>query len=69
MIAVGGALDPSLYAVETTGNLPDLATLKCDTNEGVTLFDLTELKWGSLFNASAGLYKVPKQVYDVIGGS
>jgi hypothetical protein len=69
MIAVGGALDGSLYAVETTGDLPDLMTIKCDGTEGVGLFDLTTSTWGSFYNATAAPYQVPKQVYDVIGGS
>lgn len=69
MLSVGGALNASMYAVETTGKLPDLSTTKCDRWGGVGLFDLTNLTWGSFFNQHAPEYQVPNKVVDVIGGS
>jgi len=68
MLSVGGALDASMYAAETVGNLPDLSSLKCDANGGVRLFDLTSLTWGTFFNASAEPWKVPSLVTKRIGG-
>lgn len=69
MMTVGGSLDANMYAVETTGQIPNLATLKCDQHGGVALFDLSNLTWGSFFDAYAPAYQVPKKVVDVIGGS
>jgi len=69
MLRVGGSLDASLYAVETTGQLPNLSTMNCDRKEGVALFDLSALTWSSFFNAHAPQYQVPGNVVDVIGGS
>ncbi|KAH6663379.1 putative cell wall anchored protein [Halenospora varia] len=69
MMSVGGSLDASMYAVETSGQLPNLSTVACDQKEGVVLFDLSALTWGSFFDAYAPQYQVPKSVVDVIGGS
>jgi hypothetical protein len=69
MMAVGGSLDASMYAVETSGIIPELSGIKCDRREGVALFDLSTLKWGSSFDPHAPDYQIPKKVIDVIGGS
>jgi hypothetical protein len=69
MMTVGGSLDGNMYAVETTGKLPNLSTLNCDRWGGVALFDLSNLTWGSFFDAYAPEYQIPKKVVDVIGGS
>ncbi|KAF8456846.1 hypothetical protein BDZ91DRAFT_786079 [Kalaharituber pfeilii] len=45
---------------------------KCDSNAGIQLFDLSTLEWTTKIDVQAdsekGRYKVPKQLYDVIGG-
>lgn len=69
MMTVGGLLDTNLYAVETTGQLPNLNTSKCDRWGGVALFDLSNLTWGSFFNPYAPEYQLPTKLVDVIGGS
>ncbi|KAH8692510.1 hypothetical protein GQ44DRAFT_719790 [Phaeosphaeriaceae sp. PMI808] len=69
MMTVGGSLDADMYAVETSGQLPNLTTLKCDQWGGVALFDLSNLTWSSSFNLYAPEYQVPQKVVDVIGGS
>ena len=69
MMTVGGSLDASMYAVETTGQIPNLTSMTCDKWGGVALFDLSNLTWGSFFNAYAPDYQVPKKVVDAIGGS
>lgn len=69
MLLVGGSLNSSMYAVETTGQLPDLTTLTCDTKQGVSLFDLTNLTWGSYFDMYSSEYQLPEKVVNVIGGS
>ncbi|KAK2797437.1 hypothetical protein FQN51_008470 [Onygenales sp. PD_10] len=41
----------------------------CDwETKSVAVYDLTELKWGSVFNAKAASYEVPKQLSKIIGG-
>jgi hypothetical protein len=42
MIAREGSLDADTYAIETTGQLPDLDTIKCDQQGGVALFDMSD---------------------------
>lgn len=69
MLTVGGALDASMYAVETTAQLPSLNNTTCDTQGGVALFDLSNLTWGSFFDAYAPAYQVPEKLVRVIGGS
>ncbi|KAH8727348.1 hypothetical protein GQ44DRAFT_825053 [Phaeosphaeriaceae sp. PMI808] len=69
MMTVGGSLDADMYAVETSGQLPNLTTMKCDQLGGVALFDLSNLTWSSSFNPYAPEYQVPQKVVDVIGGS
>lgn len=69
MLRTGGSLDASLYAVETSAQVPDLASMQCDTKEGVALFDLTALTWSSFYNAYASEYQLPQNVVDLIGGS
>ncbi|EKG22634.1 Galactose oxidase/kelch beta-propeller [Macrophomina phaseolina MS6] len=69
MMSTGGARDASLFAVETTGAIPDLNATTCDPGEGVLLFDMTDLTWGSFFNFSAEPYRVPAPVVDAIGGT
>jgi hypothetical protein len=70
MMSVGGALNASMYGVETSGQIPpNLNTAKCDPSEGVAIFDLSTLKWGSFFNPYAPAYRVPQKVVDVIGGT
>jgi hypothetical protein len=70
MMSVGGSLDASTYAVETSGRMPsDLSTMKCDVKEGVAMFDLTNLEWGTSFNPYASPYQVPRKLVSVIGGT
>ena len=69
MLRTGGALDAGMYAVETSGQLPNLTTMQCDPREGVALFDLTALTWGSFYNAYAPEYQLPQKIVDVVGGS
>ncbi|KKY27429.1 putative cell wall anchored [Diplodia seriata] len=69
MVVAGGARDASLYAVETTGDVPDLNDTMCDDGLGVSLFDLSNLTWGTFFDHDAPAYQVPQKVVDVIGGS
>lgn len=69
MLVTGGARDAALFAVETTSQLPNLNATTCDDGPGVSLFDLTNLTWGTFFNSDAPTYQVPQNVVDVIGGS
>jgi len=69
MMTVGGSLDASMYAVETTGQIPNLTSMTCDKWGGVALFDLSSLTWSSFFDAHAPDYQVPGKVVDAIGGS
>ncbi|KAL1624658.1 hypothetical protein SLS56_007721 [Neofusicoccum ribis] len=69
MIAIGGARDAGLFAVETTGDVPDLNATTCDDGPGVALFDMTDLVWSDFLNASAAPYLVPDVVVEKIGGS
>jgi hypothetical protein len=69
MMTVGGLLDASMYAVETTGRLPSFTNIKCDKWGGVALFDLCNLTWGSFFNPYASDYQVPEKLVGAIGGS
>jgi hypothetical protein len=69
MMTVGGLLDASMYAVETTSQLPNFTTMKCDRWGGVALFDLSNLTWGSFFDLYAPDYQIPDKVVDAIGGS
>ncbi|KAK4894464.1 hypothetical protein LTR27_007350 [Elasticomyces elasticus] len=69
MLRTGGSLDASMYAVETSGQLPNLTAMQCDPKEGVALFDLTALTWSSFYNAYAADYQLPNKVVDLIGGS
>lgn len=69
MISIGGALDASLWAVETTGDLPDLNNITCDPDGGISLFDASDLTWSSVYDANSAPYQVPQKVVDVIGGS
>lgn len=56
MITVGGA---------TTANI----TANCDwERRGVAVYDLSTIQWGSVFDADAAEYEVPKRISDVIGG-
>lgn len=42
---------------------------KCDwETKGVAILDMSTMTWGSVFDANARTYEVPKQVYQVIGG-
>jgi len=68
MLRVGGSLDVSLCAVETTGQLPNLTIIKCDQEEDVALFDLSALTRSSFFDVYAPQYQVPKKDADVVGG-
>lgn len=69
MMSVGGSLNAEMFAVETTGNIPNLMNMECDGTQSVSLFDMTELKWGTYYDAYAPQYQVPQNVVDVIGGS
>ena len=70
MLTVGGALDRQLYNIETTGATVNTSTLTCDWEyEGVAIYDMTELIWGSVFDAYAAPYQVPAPVVSIIGGS
>jgi hypothetical protein len=70
MLTIGGSLNSSLYGIETSGRIPpNLDTAKCDPREGVAIFDLTDLVWGSFFNPYAPAYQVPQKVVKVIGGT
>jgi hypothetical protein len=70
MMSVGGSLNASMYGVETSARIPpDLNTTKCDPREGVAIFDLTSLAWGSFFNPYAPEYQVPQKIVNVIGGT
>lgn len=43
---------------------------KCDwEKKGVAVLDMTTVNWGSVFDADAGAYKVPRAVLGAIGGS
>ena len=68
-LRTGGALDASMYAVETSGQMPNLTTLQCDPKEGVALFDMFNLTWSSFYNAYAPDYQVPEVAVGLIGGS
>ena len=65
----GGSRDASMYAVETTGQIPNLTSLRCDANSGVSLFDMTNLIWGTYFDYYAPEYQLPQKIVDVIGGT
>ncbi len=57
MITVGGAANTNYSAAP------------CDWEyKGVGVFDLSDLIWGSVYNASAGDYAVPGLVIATIGG-
>jgi hypothetical protein len=67
MIIIGGSLDADTYAVETTGQLPNLDTIECDQQGGIALFDLSEYTWGSYYNVNASSYEVTMKVTERIG--
>ncbi|KAF2093704.1 hypothetical protein NA57DRAFT_61407 [Rhizodiscina lignyota] len=57
MLTVGGSLSTNL-----TGT--------CDWEyRGVAILDMTDLTWGSVYNAYAAPYELPQNIYEVIGGS
>jgi hypothetical protein len=42
----------------------------CDNAvHGIGILDLTDLTWGTTYNAKASTYQVPKAVVDIVGGS
>jgi hypothetical protein len=46
----------------------DLVT-GCDWElKGLAIMDMSTFEWGSVYNAYAGNYQVPSQIYSVIGG-
>ncbi|KAL4895823.1 hypothetical protein BDV59DRAFT_144701 [Aspergillus ambiguus] len=56
MLTVGGATSDDL-------------TSTCDwEREGVAIFDMTDLKWGSVYRSAAPEYQVPRPVLRTIGG-
>lgn len=69
MMIVGGSLNAEMYAVETTGQLPNLTTMTCDRLGGVSLFDLSNLTWSTSYNPYSPVYQVPQKIVNVIGGS
>jgi hypothetical protein len=69
MIRIGGSLDADTYAIETTGQLPVLDTLRCDQQGGVALFDLSDCTWGSFYDTNAPGYEVPTKLVERIGGT
>lgn len=69
MLVTGGARDASLFAVETTGDVPNLNQTSCNEGMGVTVFDLTNLTFGTFFDYDAPEYQVPQKVVDKIGGT
>lgn len=69
MMRIGGSRDADTYAIETTGKLPDLDTLKCDPQGGVALFDMSDCTWGSLYDTNALAYEIPTKVVEKIGGT
>jgi hypothetical protein len=69
MIRIGGSLDVDTYAVETTGQLPNLDTVECDQQGGIALFNLSECTWGSYYDVNASSYEVTMKVTERIGGT
>ncbi|KAI9662407.1 MAG: hypothetical protein M1821_008574 [Bathelium mastoideum] len=70
MLTVGGSHDNSTYNIETTASTTDTDSLSCDWEyKGVAIYDMTELIWGSVFDAYAAPYQVPSPIISVIGGS
>lgn len=59
---VGGGRKMLVY-----GGLPLENSGACDRS-GTYVFDLTTLQWDSVYEPNAGEYKIPKVIYDVIGG-
>lgn len=58
MISVGGAAN-TFYNSKP-----------CDwETRGVNVFDMSNLIWGSIYDASAGAYQVPTRVFATIGGT
>jgi hypothetical protein len=42
----------------------------CDSAvHGIGVLDLTDLTWGTAYNANGSVYQVPKPVVDAVGGS
>lgn len=57
MISVGGAANT------------DYNSRPCDwETRGVGVFDMSNLTWGSVYDASAGEYQVPTRILTAIGG-
>jgi hypothetical protein len=57
MITVGGS---------NTSKISD----NCDAaDHGLAVFDLTDLTWGSVYDAKAPAYGVPQEVINLVGGS
>ena len=55
----------------TVGGAPNTkySSTQCDwETKVVSVFDKSDLTWGSVFNASDGKYEVPPYVTTVIGG-
>ena len=58
MITVGGAANDDWHSAP------------CDwATKGVGVYDLSDLVWGSVYDASAPAYTVPKPIAASIGGS
>lgn len=45
----------------------DVEDGKCDRT-GIHVFDMTKLMWEGVYDPNGGEYKVPKEIYEVIGG-
>ena len=57
MVTVGGAANANYTA------------MPCDWEvKGIGIFDMSDLTWGSVYNAYAGNYIVPALVRTVVGG-
>ena len=65
MITVGG-----LKSVNQAQGLADTDAPACDWEiEGVGVFDISSLTWGSVYNATSPPYEVPDQLMSIFGGT
>ena len=65
---VGGGSKMLVYGGRESGVSDLISEFNCDDKTGVHVFDMTKLTWEKDYDPN-GEYQVPKEIYDVIGGS
>lgn len=65
LLTVGGTA-----SLGQTKGVGDSSALECDWEvKSVGILDLSDIVWGSVYDANAPAYKVPQKVVSIIGGS